>query len=185
MEPRGFEPLTSAVQMPARDFADVRSCALIRLYGAIRDKWTPSLFAGVPARHCRVTVRSAVHISARFGIRLLWAPCRNAPLGRVRDTLRDENGAEMVSQLQGRSEPQRHPQWWYGHRHRGNRHDREVRSRVPLKAFAEGLAGRDFSKNTWPFFSPVSLCVPGISAKEPGLHGSGPFEGAYIRGMLS
>jgi hypothetical protein len=57
MEPRGFEPLTSAVQMLVHHFADVRGCSETRLSKPFTVQASSPMFAVVLVGNCHVTVK--------------------------------------------------------------------------------------------------------------------------------
>ena len=58
MEPRGFEPPTSAVQMLAHHFADVRGRSKTRLSRPLTAQASSPMFVVGLGGNCRVTVKS-------------------------------------------------------------------------------------------------------------------------------
>jgi hypothetical protein len=60
VEPRGFEPLTSAVQMLAHHFADVRGRSETRLSKPLTVQASSPMVAVVLVGNCHVTVKSSM-----------------------------------------------------------------------------------------------------------------------------
>jgi hypothetical protein len=79
VEPRGIEPLTSAVQRRSEGFVVVHCCSKTRISKLISLTDPPRMFTAVQAR-CRQTVDNRRRVCAARGSDSVTQTCRSAPI---------------------------------------------------------------------------------------------------------